>query len=218
MKIVKYNDFRNISGKKLRELRISAKLSQQDLAEKLQLEGIDLTSKEISKIENNKRLVQDFEFVIYFWFLLLGLSGIVILSFCESSNGCKYLFLNLYMSVYPKLLTISFKVFPVLQKSKIAMSSTYNLLPDLLLNLLPSLSDLSFQNSFSLYLKVTRRKCSINLKQLLSYFSSILNTPGPIFSIKSTSLNTLISSLFLGAVTPSKILLEIILEEVHRQM
>ena len=54
-------DFRNISGKKLRELRISAKLSQQDLAEKLQLEGIDLTSKEISKIENNKRLVQDFE-------------------------------------------------------------------------------------------------------------------------------------------------------------
>lgn len=61
MKIVKYNDFRNISGKKLRELRILAKLSQQDLAEKLQLEGIDLTSKEISKIENNKRLVQDFE-------------------------------------------------------------------------------------------------------------------------------------------------------------
>ena len=28
---------------------------------KLQLEGIDLTSKEISKIETNKRLVQDFE-------------------------------------------------------------------------------------------------------------------------------------------------------------
>ena len=61
MKIVKYNDFRNISGKKLRVLRISANLSQQELAKKLQLEGIDLTSKEISKIENNKRLVQNFE-------------------------------------------------------------------------------------------------------------------------------------------------------------
>ena len=36
-------------------------MSQQDLAKKLQLEGIDLTSKEISKIETNKRLVQDFE-------------------------------------------------------------------------------------------------------------------------------------------------------------
>ena len=61
MKITKYNEFRNISGNKLSELRKANKMSQQDLAEKLQLEGIDLTSKEISKIENNKRLVQDFE-------------------------------------------------------------------------------------------------------------------------------------------------------------
>ena len=64
MKITKYNKFRNISGNKLRELRElrkDSKMSQQELAGKLQLEGIDLTSKEISKIENNKRLVQDFE-------------------------------------------------------------------------------------------------------------------------------------------------------------
>lgn len=61
MKITKYNKFRNISGNKLSELRKVNKMSQQELAEKLQLEGIDLTSKEISKIENNKRLVQDFE-------------------------------------------------------------------------------------------------------------------------------------------------------------
>lgn len=37
MKITKYNDFKNISGNKLRELRKNAKMSQQDLAEKLQL-------------------------------------------------------------------------------------------------------------------------------------------------------------------------------------
>lgn len=61
MKITKYNEFRNISGSKLSELRKANKMSQQDLAGKLQLEGIDLTAKEISKIENNKRLVQDFE-------------------------------------------------------------------------------------------------------------------------------------------------------------
>ena len=61
MKITKYNNFKNISVKKLKELRKDAKMSQQDLAEKLQLEGIDLTSKEISKIETNNRLVQDFE-------------------------------------------------------------------------------------------------------------------------------------------------------------
>ena len=35
MKITKYNDFKNISGKKLKELRKTAKMSQQDLAEKL---------------------------------------------------------------------------------------------------------------------------------------------------------------------------------------
>ena len=61
MKITQYNDVKNISGNKLKELRKDAKMSQQDLAEKLQLEGIDLTSKEISKIETNNRLVQDFE-------------------------------------------------------------------------------------------------------------------------------------------------------------
>ena len=61
MKISKYNNLKNISGNKLKQLRKAAKLSQQDLAKKLQLEGIDLTAKEISKIENNKRLVRDFE-------------------------------------------------------------------------------------------------------------------------------------------------------------
>lgn len=61
MKITKYNNVKNISGNKLKEFRKSAQMSQQDLAEKLQLEGIDLTSKEISKIETNNRLVQDFE-------------------------------------------------------------------------------------------------------------------------------------------------------------
>ena len=61
MKITKYNNLKNISGNKLKELRKKNKMSQQDLAEKMQLEGVDLTSKEISKIETNNRLVQDFE-------------------------------------------------------------------------------------------------------------------------------------------------------------
>ena len=61
MKITKYNNVKNISGNKLKNLRKKCKMSQKELAEKLQLEGIDLTSKEISKIENNNRLVQDFE-------------------------------------------------------------------------------------------------------------------------------------------------------------
>lgn len=46
MKIKNYNNVKNISGEKLKELRKEAKMSQQDLAEKLQLDGIDLTCKE----------------------------------------------------------------------------------------------------------------------------------------------------------------------------
>lgn len=61
MKINKFNNLKNISGVKLRELRIKHNLTQQQLAEKLQLEGLEISSKEISKIENNARLVQDFE-------------------------------------------------------------------------------------------------------------------------------------------------------------
>ncbi len=73
MKINKYNNVRNISGNVLRELRTKKKMSQKQLAEKLQLEGIDLTSKEISKIENNGRLVQDFE--LFGFAKILGVSA-----------------------------------------------------------------------------------------------------------------------------------------------
>ena len=61
MKISKYNNRKNVSGDVLRALRIKANLSQADVAKELQLLGIGLTRKEISKIENGDRLVQDFE-------------------------------------------------------------------------------------------------------------------------------------------------------------
>ncbi len=61
MKIYKFNNFKNISGTKLRELRLKHNLTQEELAKKLQLQGLEISSKEISKIENNDRLVQDFE-------------------------------------------------------------------------------------------------------------------------------------------------------------
>ena len=73
MKISKYYTSKNISGKMLRKLRIEKGFSQQRLAEKLQLEGIELTSKEISKIENDDRLVQDFE--LFAFAKVLGVSA-----------------------------------------------------------------------------------------------------------------------------------------------
>lgn len=73
MKINKYNDFKNVSGSIIRELRLKLNLSQQDLAEKIQLLGVQLTSKEISKIENDQRLVQDFE--LFAFAKILGVSA-----------------------------------------------------------------------------------------------------------------------------------------------
>lgn len=61
MKINTFNNSKNISGRILYQLRIESNLTQQQLAEKLQLLGVGLTIKEISKIENNQRLVLDFE-------------------------------------------------------------------------------------------------------------------------------------------------------------
>lgn len=61
MKINKYKNLKNISGTRLRKLRLENNLTQQQLAEQLQLQGLEISSKEISKIENNDRLVQDFE-------------------------------------------------------------------------------------------------------------------------------------------------------------
>lgn len=61
MKIGNYNNLKNVSGAKIKELRQKQNMSQQQLAEKLQLNGISLTAKEISKIELGNRLIQDFE-------------------------------------------------------------------------------------------------------------------------------------------------------------
>ena len=65
MKIYKFNNCKNISGTKLKELRLKHNLTQQKLAEQLQLEGLEISSKEISKIENNDRLLQDFELFVF---------------------------------------------------------------------------------------------------------------------------------------------------------
>jgi transcriptional regulator with XRE-family HTH domain len=61
MKIYKYNGRSNISGVKIREERTRSHLSQEQLAAKLQLEGINLNQKAISRIEAGERVVADYE-------------------------------------------------------------------------------------------------------------------------------------------------------------
>ena len=51
----------NLSGARIRQARIKAKMSQEQLAVKLQLAGLQMGQMAVSRIESGKRLVPDFE-------------------------------------------------------------------------------------------------------------------------------------------------------------
>ncbi|MDR0818993.1 MAG: helix-turn-helix domain-containing protein [Oscillospiraceae bacterium] len=61
MKIYDYNGTANICGRKIREVRERKNFSQEQFAAKLQVEGVNLTQKAISRIETGKRVVADYE-------------------------------------------------------------------------------------------------------------------------------------------------------------
>lgn len=51
----------NISGERVREARERAGLSQERFAYKIQIAGLDITQKAISRIETGDRVVADYE-------------------------------------------------------------------------------------------------------------------------------------------------------------
>ncbi|GFH95794.1 hypothetical protein IMSAGC003_02345 [Lachnospiraceae bacterium] len=61
MKIYKPSGRCNASGEQVRTCREAAGLSQEQLAAKLQLAGLNLGQKAISRIETGERIVADFE-------------------------------------------------------------------------------------------------------------------------------------------------------------
>ena len=61
MKKICFYDNKNIIFDKLKELRVKKKLSQSDLAAKLQTMNVNVDQQMISKIEMNKRQVTDYE-------------------------------------------------------------------------------------------------------------------------------------------------------------
>ena len=54
----------NLSGERVREARVKAGMSQEDLAAKLQLAGLQIGQMAVSRIETGKRVVPDFELPI----------------------------------------------------------------------------------------------------------------------------------------------------------
>lgn len=61
MKIYKYKDRCNACGQVIRDLRNKKKITQTELAARMQVEGIVLEQIAISRIESGQRVVADYE-------------------------------------------------------------------------------------------------------------------------------------------------------------
>lgn len=61
MKIYDYNGKKNISGDRIHEARCRLRLSQADLAARLQVNGVIIERDSISRIEIGTRFVADYE-------------------------------------------------------------------------------------------------------------------------------------------------------------
>lgn len=64
MKIYQYGNSKNIIGKCLKDLRINQKLSQKELAEKLQLFGLQWSDLTVLRTEQGSRFVADYEVAV----------------------------------------------------------------------------------------------------------------------------------------------------------
>jgi len=61
MKIYDYNGKKNICGERIHEARCKLRLTQSDLAAKLQINGIIIERDSISRIEIGTRFIADYE-------------------------------------------------------------------------------------------------------------------------------------------------------------
>lgn len=65
MKIYSYRGKKNLCGDRIREARQRARMSQSDLAAKIQVAGVTIERDSISRIEIGTRFVADYELKIF---------------------------------------------------------------------------------------------------------------------------------------------------------
>lgn len=65
MKIYDFNGKKNISGNRIREARVRMRMSQTNLAAKMQIEGIIIERDSISRIEIGTRFIPDYELPLF---------------------------------------------------------------------------------------------------------------------------------------------------------
>ena len=64
MKIYDYHGKKNVSGDRIREARLKRRLTQEDLAVKLQIEGVIMERDSVSRMEIGTRFVTDYELMV----------------------------------------------------------------------------------------------------------------------------------------------------------
>lgn len=62
---IKFNGKLNAIGNKIKEYRISRNMTQKELAEQLQLYGIDLNKNSLQKIERGDRIIKEYELAVF---------------------------------------------------------------------------------------------------------------------------------------------------------
>ena len=65
MKIYCFGDRKNISGERIREARLKLRLTQTDLAARLQVEGVIMEQDSLSRVEIGTRFVPDYEIPVF---------------------------------------------------------------------------------------------------------------------------------------------------------
>lgn len=65
MKIYDFNGKKNISGDRIHQVRTARRLSQADLAARMQVSGVIIEREAISKIETGDRFVTDYELMMF---------------------------------------------------------------------------------------------------------------------------------------------------------
>ena len=65
MKIYDFGGYKNISGDRIHQARTLMRLSQSDLAARMQIKGVNIEREAISKIETGDRFVSDYELMIF---------------------------------------------------------------------------------------------------------------------------------------------------------
>jgi len=65
LRIYDFNGEKNISGDRIHQARTAIRLSQSDLAARMQVNGVTIEREAISKIETGDRFVTDYELLMF---------------------------------------------------------------------------------------------------------------------------------------------------------